>query len=319
MAMLTVTRQSAGLTASLPVKVFGSYHPPLGCSALERPPDVGLPINMHLIGGADAYPPHKHDHYEITFIVDGRGIHETQFGQVEVGPGSVHVLAPGEMHCYREADALTKVKCAYLGEWLLNDLHELLSEGELIPLFMHTVLSGLSDPLEPPQWQVPSDVWEECARELGDIVRETAREHPSLIRMKSALKKMMVLLDRSFSEWGGQLVIESESAPWMRRALQRVEETILQGESLDLASIAKELDMTVKAFSRSFHQFMGSSPTEYFQHRRVQRACWMLLHSGRNITEVAHILGYSDSAHFTRMFRRMRGETPSDYRVKYHV
>ncbi len=314
--MLTITRESEGLTARVPVKVFGSVHPARGMDEVELP-ELGLPIPIHRLIGMNNYPPHDHDHYELTFVVGGTGIHETAHGRIEVGRGSVHALAPGEVHSYEDVDRLAKVKCAYLGEWLLNDLHDLLSEGDLIPLFMHTVLGEMPLRNQTPQWQIDQATWEACAQELRDIALETQSAKPSLIRMKAALKKMMVVLDRSFTQSGGNLVLESELAPWMRRFLQRIEEAILHGEPLSVAAIADELGMSVKTFSRSFNHVFGSSPTQYYQHRRVQRACWMLLHSGKNITEIAHLLGYSDSAHFTRVFRRIRGVSPSEYRTKY--
>lgn len=96
-------------------------------------------------------------------------------------PGSVQVVAPGEVHGFYEIDGMQIINCAYLMEWLLCDLRELLAEDGLVPLFLHTALFSKVHRLRVPQWTVSDDVLESCLRELRDVVEECNREKPSLV------------------------------------------------------------------------------------------------------------------------------------------
>ncbi len=314
--MRTVTRNEEGLTADRPVRVLGAAFSPLG---KPDPPTIprGLPVAPYWLQGWTDYELHNHEHYEIGIVCSGQGTHETAVGSSLITAGSVVVVAPGEVHGHTHMDGVVIVNCAYLGEWLITDLHELLSEGDLLPLFLHAAFPGAGSRPFVPQWQIDSATREACFRELADIAYEERQPKPSLIRMKSCLKKVMVLLDRSFSASGGHMALRA--TPWIRSTLQTIEETVLQGEPFRVASVAESLGLDAKTFSRTFHQQIGASPTRYYQHRRVQRACWLLLHSDKPVTDIAHLLGYTDSAHLTHVFKRERGCTPREYRHKYRV
>ena len=56
---------------------------------------------------------------------------------------------------------------------------------------------------------------------------------------------------------------------------------------------------------------------DYFQQRRVHLACQLLLDGRSSVTDVASELGYADTPHFCRMFKRYRGVTPREYRRVY--
>jgi AraC-like DNA-binding protein len=46
---------------------------------------------------------------------------------------------------------------------------------------------------------------------------------------------------------------------------------------------------------------------------RLERSVELLQNSPLSVADISFELGYSDSAHFTRAFRRWTGECPSDY------
>ena len=55
-------------------------------------------------------------------------------------------------------------------------------------------------------------------------------------------------------------------------------------------------------------------PTEYCQQVRVGRACRMLEFTRRNVEQIAWGVGYQDPGAFRKVFQRITGLTPSDYR-----
>jgi AraC-like DNA-binding protein len=260
---------------------------------------------------------HDHDHYEISIVVAGTAMHETAAGRSRIGGSSVQVVAPGEVHGFYDIDGMHIINCAYLVEWLLFDVRELLSEEGLVPLFLHTALFSQAHRLQIPQWALDQDVLQACLRELHDIARECEQEKPSQAYMKWSLKKLMMVLGRSFATRDNTLLLPIRNE--LRSSLEYIEERIVQCESFSVASLAEQLGMSPDYFSRVFKDATGWSPMDYFQRRRVHHACWMLLNSSQSVTEVAHALGYSDSAHFSHLFRRYRGMSPRDFRRKYMI
>lgn len=74
--------------------------------------------------------------------------------------------------------------------------------------------------------------------------------------------------------------------------------------------------------SRTIHRRLKTEGTgfrELVNEARITRASWMLLREKRSVTETAHLLGYQDSANFTRAFRRHTGMSPSEYLRKYRT
>ena len=59
------------------------------------------------------------------------------------------------------------------------------------------------------------------------------------------------------------------------------------------------------------------SPHQYIRELRVRMSCSALVFSRKTLAEVASDFGFADQSHFTKEFRRIIGETPRAYRVRY--
>lgn len=84
-------------------------------------------------------------------------------------------------------------------------------------------------------------------------------------------------------------------------------------ELLQLSGLPK------RSFDRRFRKATGYSPLEYIQCLRVEEAKQMLELEDRPIDEVAFEVGYSDLASFRRLFRRIAGLTPGEYRRRFRL
>ena len=91
-----------------------------------------------------------------------------------------------------------------------------------------------------------------------------------------------------------------------------------------LHSYIHESDLSLKVtaelcgFSkRSLQRKLQASGTHYsdiLENVRFDAACDMLKNTEMNVTDIAQTLGYSDSSHFSRAFRRISGINPLGYR-----
>ena len=85
---------------------------------------------------------------------------------------------------------------------------------------------------------------------------------------------------------------------------------------LTLKEIAQEVNLSSSHFSSLFKTKTGFSPIEYFNHLKVQKACQYLLFTSLRIKEISQELGIEDQYYFSRMFTKIMGLAPNDYREK---
>ncbi len=98
----------------------------------------------------------------------------------------------------------------------------------------------------------------------------------------------------------------------IRRALTFADEHF--AERITLTEAAREASLSKFHFCRLFHQETGVSFTEHLQTLRVRRAKALLADRSLTVTEVAYGAGFNDVSHFDRVFKRIAGVSPTEYR-----
>jgi AraC family transcriptional regulator, arabinose operon regulatory protein len=85
---------------------------------------------------------------------------------------------------------------------------------------------------------------------------------------------------------------------------------------ITLKEIALYVGFSPSHFSSLFQRSTGSSPLNYFIHLKIQEACHQLDFSDMKINQISIMFGYEDSLYFSRIFSKIMGFSPSDYRKK---
>lgn len=100
------------------------------------------------------------------------------------------------------------------------------------------------------------------------------------------------------------------------RRIQHVITYIHQGheESFKLGKLADIACMSEAHFIRVFKQQMGITPNAYIISYKIELAQILLVTTDLPVKEIADKLGYYDSSYFNRLFRKMVGKSPLEYR-----
>lgn len=103
------------------------------------------------------------------------------------------------------------------------------------------------------------------------------------------------------------------------RRLQRVLDYIEArlGESISLLDLAGEACLSPFHFSRQFHEATGQTAHRYLTERRIIFAKTMISDRRNSLTAVALDSGFGSSANFSRVFRKMTGLSPRQYRAMF--
>jgi len=102
-------------------------------------------------------------------------------------------------------------------------------------------------------------------------------------------------------------------ASWqLRRATDFIAENCMR--NIRLQELADLTSLSQSHFSHSFKASTGMAPHEWQMNARLDRAKELLLADDQPLTSIAAETGFSDQAHFTRVFRKHVGTTPARWK-----
>jgi len=238
------------------------------------------------------YDKHSHPHFSIGAITGGHSHYLNQRSLQEVGPGSLVLMNPEEVHaCNPIADQPWSYLMFYLDtDWLRSQQEEAGLGGEFRPFDM----TASRDPL---------------------LYQGLQHLHHQLVQAPDPLAREVAC--HLFSR---QLLARLTPARWDDRPpqhLQRAAE-LMQDDSaspLSLSQLSAVAGLTPSHFVRAFSQHYGMTPHAYLLDRRIRHAR-TLLKQGQPLAEVALASGFADQAHFQRQFKRRVAATPGQYRTQ---
>ena len=85
-------------------------------------------------------------------------------------------------------------------------------------------------------------------------------------------------------------------------------------EPISIQEYAESRNMSVCWFQRNFKQIVKHTPMQYLLTIRVNNAASLLETTNYGLAEIATIVGYEDPLYFSRLFRKIKGVSPRDYR-----
>ena len=124
----------------------------------------------------------------------------------------------------------------------------------------------------------------------------------------SPLPRSQGPFDRSARE-----IFRGGLAAWQKRRLTAYMDAHLT-EPIRIEDLAELLNLSESHFSRAFRCTFGTSAHDYLTRRRIEVAQSLMLTSREPLCAIALRCGLSDQSHFTRVFRRIVGETPYAWR-----
>ena len=87
-------------------------------------------------------------------------------------------------------------------------------------------------------------------------------------------------------------------------------------EPIEVNELAKQCNMSYSHFARLFRNNYGRSCKEYIQYIRMNKAQDLLLNSDFDLDYIAQETGFYDCSHFIRQYKKWRGITPKQERMK---
>jgi AraC-like DNA-binding protein/ligand-binding sensor protein len=137
----------------------------------------------------------------------------------------------------------------------------------------------------------------------------TQRQYAAAIRLLEIFGKHLSLAANRMR------VQDSEAEPPMiRRAKAHIAGHY--GDPISLDEIARAMHVSTFYFCKMFKKATGLTFTDYLGRVRVEKAKNLLLNPHLRVSEIAYTVGFQSLTHFNRVFRKVAGEAPTDFREK---
>ncbi len=155
--------------------------------------------------------------------------------------------------------------------------------------------------------------WKVDLRRLEEAYFQTRVISP---QQYESVLRLLTIFAQHLSIVSNQLMVAkvNSETPAITRAKQYILEH--QTDDLSLGEVAKAVNTSTFYFCKLFKKETGLNFTEYLSRVRIEKAKNLLLNPNLRISEVAFDVGFQSLTHFNRIFRRIAGESPTQYRDK---
>ncbi len=156
------------------------------------------------------------------------------------------------------------------------------------------------------EWGVDVDV--ELLRQAYFATRVVpARQHEAIVKLLNIFAQHLSMLSN-------QVVVQHENAepPVIARAKEYIQEH--QTENLRLGHVAKACNTSTFYFCKRFKKVTGINFTDYLSRVRIEKSKNLLLNPNLRVSEIAFEVGFQSLTHFNRVFKKILGQSPTEYR-----
>lgn len=261
------------------------------------------PFNLFITDIAE-FPPHWHEEIEIVYVLDETldiGLNNEIY---TVKPRNIFLIGRGEVHFFITPPKKSKRIILQFELSMFEAFAPMMRERKFTaPLIQN---EGMNEPIH-----------RDLERQILWIEEEYARKAEGYhLAIKARLYDLMVILLR-------RVPMEKYSSLEQSKHLKRLErlEQVFQyveqnyTREITLEEIAKTANFSIFHFTRFFKEATGMTFIQYLNNYRITKATKYLTNStGEPITEVAFRAGFESIKSFNRVFRQLKGCSPSCYK-----
>ncbi|MEG1545443.1 MAG: AraC family transcriptional regulator, partial [Tannerellaceae bacterium] len=233
--------------------------------------------------------------YVFIYCIEGEGWFKLHDISCKVTKNQYFILPAGVPHQYGSDENKP---------WTIYWIH---FKGKLA----HQFAAGLSQPMDinPSIYSRISgriDLFEEIFHTL-----EMGYSHENVLYACSVFYHFLGTL-RYLQQYRNAIRSESDENDLVTAAIHFMKENI--EKKLTLAELAKHIGYSSSHFSILFSQRTGYSPISYFNQLKIQQACHLLDFTDMKINQVCFKIGIDDSYYFSRLFTKIMGVSPREYK-----
>ncbi|MCM3174682.1 AraC family transcriptional regulator [Paenibacillus sp. MER 99-2] len=230
----------------------------------------------------------------LMYCTEGTGWYATDGGKrQDVKAGSLVVLPAHVAHIYGAYSA---------DPWSIYWIH---LRGEHAAAYMEPLLAESVLTMAPAKAQKWLELYHECYGAL-----ETGYSLQTMTYTSQIVGYMLGMLAYGHGTEGNMISSKRAAEQSVQYMLEHLE------SGVTLKELAAQASLSAPHYSQLFKQATGHSPIDYFLRLKIQHSCRYLDFTDWTVKQISSKLGFKDPYYFSRLFRKMIGQSPTDYRNK---
>ena len=265
-------------------------------SSIEIEHRDGVDLNMYQCGIEECHPGHDvgpslRDHYLIHYILEGSGTFSIDDIKYTLTKGQGFLIPPNVI-TYYQADAGTPWTYVWVG------FHGLKAE---------TYLQRANLTRENPIFYYEGDALKNYIFQMTHVdTFSTFRD----LQLQGYLFLFIAELIKSSPKQ--PVAKHSITDIYTKEAIVFIENNY--SRPIKISDIASNLSIDRSYFSNIFKKTLQKTPQQFLLEYRMDKACELMDNPELSISNIAFSVGYTDAFNFSKMFKKIKGYSPSDYR-----
>ncbi|MCD8404479.1 AraC family transcriptional regulator [Tenacibaculum dicentrarchi] len=261
------------------------------------------------------YPRHKHNFFELTFILKGSGQHLLNENAIDYKKGDLFFLTPKDEHEF-VVDEPTTFGIIKFTEQLFLEKTNLTSSTHwrknLDTVIFHTnniakcIISYDTDKVQ------LFYLYELIKNEIDNPLIYSRDVLLNLFR--ALLVLVLRNLKSSLTKTGEPYNSEKEKTDSI---LTYIRQNVLDKELIKIKSIAEVFYMSPNYVSIYIKKHAGISIQQYVIQTKIKMAEQLLKQTNLNISEISEKIGFVDSSHFNKIFKKYNNLNPSEFKRSF--
>ncbi len=251
--------------------------------------------------------PHRHDFFEVLFLLKGFGYHVIDGNKYEIKPPCVFFMSPGQAHKLELSNDIEGYIFIFTSDFYLINRS---NQNSLIEFpFFYTIHQD-----NPPlilENEVDVDFLGALFRQgISEI--QQGREY-AVEMMRSILDLILTTCTARYPV-NENLLNKGKGQFLVKRFFQLVEEN--NQKNLSLSEYAGLIGITANHLTQTVKLLTGKTSTQIIKAKQLLEIKRLLVHTNLSVSEIANQLNFDDQSYFTKFFKRETGLTPLQYRLE---
>lgn len=259
---------------------------------------------------------HAHEHLQLSYVMLGSCLHYTEGKEFVLTKGDLLSIPPSLEHKLTALDnqPVKLVQIDFMPHCISENLKDLSRMHDFVDFaYIEPFVSEFN---VVPKLYFAAQQQLQLEHSIATLLSEwNQRQDNYRLAIKAELLKLLVLISREYlrqqTNTGSRQSVSQHREAFFA-ALRYLDEHC--EEELRLEDLAAMSHMAPSYFSSMMKLMTGQSYIEYLTTRRVEKAAELLRTTNLSITEISLQTGYNHPGHFAKMFKRLMGLTPGEFR-----